>query len=402
LIVVAGGGSGGHISPGLAIVERLKERWNGTGSSDRNGANGAHDQSSSSANGYGQDRHARSAGPARLARHGTEPRGAVFVCSQRPIDTRMLTNARARYVPIPAVPPSTHPLRAVKFLRSFRTSKQLCRQLMRNGDVSHLLALGGFVAAPAVAAARSRGIPVTLLNLDDPPGRANRWIARGCDRVWTATKLRNDFAERVVGMPIRRRAIAPASPPECRAELGLDPDRPTLLVTGASQGAVSINQLMIALADDRPEIFRAWQVYHLSGFGSVSAVRSAYARRGIRARVEPFLDDIGLAWGAADVAFSRSGANSVAEAAANALPTLFLPYPHHRDMHQRHNAQPLVDLGGALMEQDHVDVQENLRHAGTVLARLMAQVSLREEMREVLEEHRPPDAASHIADLLLG
>jgi UDP-N-acetylglucosamine--N-acetylmuramyl-(pentapeptide) pyrophosphoryl-undecaprenol N-acetylglucosamine transferase len=384
LIVVAGGGSGGHISPGLAIVERLRERWNG--SVNRNGVNGAHEHGPS-ANG---------------CRPESEPRGAVFVCSQRTIDTRMLSSAGARYVPIPAVPPSTHPLRAMKFLRAFRTSKQVCRQLMRSGEVAHLLALGGFVAAPAVAAARSRGIPVTLLNLDDPPGRANRWIARGCDRIWTATKLRNDFAERVVGMPIRRRAIAPATPPECRAELGLDPDRPTLLVTGASQGAVSINQLMIALADDRPEVFRDWQIYHLSGFGSVSAVRSAYARRGIRARVEPFLDDIGLAWGAADVAFSRSGANSVAEAAANALPTLFLPYPHHRDMHQRHNAQPLVDLGGALMEQDRVEARENLRHAGAALARLLSQAAIREDMRRVLEEHRPPDAASHIADLLLG
>ena len=131
-------------------------------------------------------------------------------------------------------------------------------------------------------------------------------------------------------------------------------------------------------------------------------IRSAYSRRKIRARVETFLDDIGLAWGAADAAVSRSGANSVAEVAANALPTLFMPYPYHRDQHQRNNARPLVEIGGAMIEDDLIEPAANVRQAGVALRTLMQDTSRRASMRQALVEHRPPDAAELIADLLLA
>jgi UDP-N-acetylglucosamine--N-acetylmuramyl-(pentapeptide) pyrophosphoryl-undecaprenol N-acetylglucosamine transferase len=156
-------------------------------------------------------------------------------------------------------------------------------------------------------------------------------------------------------MPIRRRAIATGSPGKCRARLGLDVDRPTLLVTGASQGATSINEFMIALIQCDPKMFADWQVCHLSGQGADESMRAAYKRAKVRAVVQPFLNEMGLAWGAADLAISRAGASSVAEAAHNAVPTVFLPYPYHEDMHQKHNAQPLVDLGGAFIATDFID-----------------------------------------------
>ncbi|MDY7110625.1 MAG: UDP-N-acetylglucosamine--N-acetylmuramyl-(pentapeptide) pyrophosphoryl-undecaprenol N-acetylglucosamine transferase [Planctomycetota bacterium] len=355
----AGGGSGGHISPGLAIAERLIDREPGS--------------------------------------------RVLFACSTRPIDARMLAEAGVEHVALPAMPLSLRPAGLARFLRSLRRSRVMCREALARHHVDHVIALGGFVSAPAVLAARSQGVSATLLNLDRPPGKANRWLARRCDRIWTAIELPTlpRFARRVVGMPIRRRALAPGDRRACRARLSLDPDRPVLLVTGASQGAASINRFMRAMAESRADVFAGWQVLHLAGDADVESIRREYEQRGIPGRVEPFLDEMGLAWGSADLAVSRAGASSVAEVAANAVPTLFLPYPYHRDMHQVHNARPLAETGGAMIVEDRIEARANIADAGRALTALLADETSRSTMRARLLERRPPDAAATIADLLL-
>jgi UDP-N-acetylglucosamine--N-acetylmuramyl-(pentapeptide) pyrophosphoryl-undecaprenol N-acetylglucosamine transferase len=357
--IFAGGGSGGHISPGLAIAERLKE--------------------------ISPESH------------------AIFVCSQRAIDASMLSEAGAEFVPVPASPPSFKPTDAIKFWSNFAQSKGMVKRLIRRRNVNAVVTLGGFVAAPAVSAAKSCGVPVVLVNLDAPPGRANQWMANRSDMVVSAIDLPTmpDFASQVVGMPIRRRAIASLSAAECRSRLGTPPNLPHLFVTGASQGATSVNAFMMAMAQAHPDIFRGWHVYHLTGSGAETDVHNAYAAAGISATVQPFLNDIGLAWGAADLAISRAGASSVAEAAANFAPTLFLPYPYHKDMHQKHNAQPLVDLGGAAMALDEVDPKENVQSIGPVLRDLILTAPRRQAMRQILREHQPGDAALTIARMLV-
>ena len=357
--IFAGGGSGGHISPGLAIAERLSEI-------------------------------------------APEER-SLFVCSQRAIDASMLTEAGAEFVPVPASPPTFKPAGAVKFWRNFAQSKRLVKRLIRQRNVKAVVTLGGFVAAPAVSAANACGVPVVLVNLDTPPGRANVWMAKRSDIVISAIDLPTmpDFASEVVGMPIRRRAVARFDMAECRLRLGTPANLPHLFVTGASQGATSINAFMIALANAQPDIFRGWHVYHLTGHGAEADVRQAYADAGISATVKPFLIDIGLAWGAADLAVSRAGASSVAEAAANAVATIFLPYPYHKDMHQRHNAQPLVDLGGAVIAVDQVDPHRNVDSIGPMLRSLLEDQTRRQAMREQLKSNPPVDAASCIARRLI-
>jgi UDP-N-acetylglucosamine--N-acetylmuramyl-(pentapeptide) pyrophosphoryl-undecaprenol N-acetylglucosamine transferase len=111
---------------------------------------------------------------------------------------------------------------------------------------------------------------------------------------------------------------------------------------------------------------------------------------------------MGLAWGAADLALSRAGANSVAEAWVNTVPTVFLPYPYHRDRHQEHNAQRMVRVGGALIETDHVEPNRNASAGGTTLRALMRDHSRREAMRANLRSNPTPDAARTIARMLLA
>ncbi len=274
-------------------------------------------------------------------------------------------------------------------------------RVLERERVDHVVTLGGFVAPPVVAAAGSR-VPVTLVNLDDPPGKANRWIARRSRHVLSAVEVTRPagFAERITGMPVRRRALAVAPPDECRRHFGLDPERPTVLVTGASQGARSINGLVAALALEESDLFADWQVLHLSGSADAERVSAAWASAGVQAQVRPFVHEMGPAWGAADLAVSRAGASSVAEAWANAVPTLFLPYPHHRDRHQHRNAQPMADLGGAVIEPDAVEPAANLRRAGRTLGALLRDDTRRRAMRERLRACPAPDAARTIARLL--
>ena len=356
----AGGGSGGHISPALAISERLVDL----------------------------DPSVRT----------------LFMCSTRAVDRSMLAEAKVEFQPMPAVPFSPRPLGMARFARRFIACRRDAANQMRRQCVDRVVAMGGFVAAPVVSAAEAIRTPVTLVNLDDPPGKANRWIARRCDQVLSAIEIpdRPGFAEQVVGMPIRRNALAPGTPQQCRTALGLDPDVATLLVTGASQGARSINAMVTAVAAADPGLFDGWQVLHLAGSGDEPHVQAAWEAAGVAAIVKPFVHGMGPAWGAADLAVSRAGASSVAEAWANAVPTLFLPYPHHRDNHQQRNAAPMAAAGGAVIETDEIEPAANVAAAGATLRLLVRDEPRRRSMREALRARPAPDAAATIARLLLA
>jgi UDP-N-acetylglucosamine--N-acetylmuramyl-(pentapeptide) pyrophosphoryl-undecaprenol N-acetylglucosamine transferase len=359
VILLAGGGTGGHISPGLAIAERIRAI----------------------------DATAR----------------PLFACSRRPIDASMLREADAEFVPIPAEPFGLSPKKLAKFFLEGWRGRRAVAALMGEARVSHVVALGGFVTGPVVAAAARLGIPILLVNLDATPGKANRWVARRASRILSAVPTPGEprFAERVIGMPIRRIAIAPADPLTCRELLGIDAGRKTLLVTGASQGATSLNELVPHLARTKPGLFAEWQVLHLCGQGDPAALDRAYAEANVRAFVLRFQHRMGLAWGAADLALSRAGANSVAEAAANLVPTLFAPYPYHKDLHQKHNAQPLVDEGAAAMALDAIEPAANMDGLGRELVSLMTDSARRSAMRERLGRRPREDAAETIARALL-
>ncbi len=153
----AGGGSGGHVFPAVAIAESLTQ---------------------------------------------VEPKAlSLFLCSQRPVDRAILTEANVPFTAVPARSPSLRPLAAKDFALGFWRSVRTARKLLREAHVDRVVALGGFVAAPAVVAARSCRRPVTVVNLDVRPGRANRWLMRHCQQVLAAVSVAGPavprFADRV-------------------------------------------------------------------------------------------------------------------------------------------------------------------------------------------------------------
>jgi UDP-N-acetylglucosamine--N-acetylmuramyl-(pentapeptide) pyrophosphoryl-undecaprenol N-acetylglucosamine transferase len=354
-IVLAGGGTGGHISPGIAIAEEIAEL------------------------------------APEFAR--------VFACSTRAVDAQMLAHVGADFVPIAAEGLSLKPARLYRFARAFLEGRAQARELLVKRRARAVVSLGGYVTGPVAIAARALKVPVLLVNLDATPGKANRVVARSAARILTAlpTPTMPNFAERVVGMPIRRAAIGTGSVAEARARFGLEPSFKTLLVTGASQGATSLNDLMALLLREQRPAFSGWQVLHLVGKADRAPIEAAYRAAGVRASVVAFTHDMGVAWRAADVALSRAGANSVAEAIHNAVPTVFAPYPYHADLHQRWNAEPYAKDGLALLASDRIEPTQNRATLGAALVSLMTDDSRRDAMRAALETRPREHAAREIA-----
>jgi len=213
-----------------------------------------------------------------------------------------------------------------------------------------VVGFGGYVCTPAYLAARRRGLPVVIHEQNARPGLANRLGARLTEHVAVSFPDTPLAHARYVGLPIRRMVATldrTVRREEARGTFGLDPDRPTLLVTGGSQGARRLNQSVSgaqrALAD------AGVQVLHVTGpSGEVRVERAAGDPPYV---VLPYVDRMDLAYAAADLTVCRAGANSVTEAAAVGLPAVFVPLPHGNG-EQALNARPVVDAGGALMVAD--------------------------------------------------
>lgn len=373
-----GGGSGGHLYPGLAIAEEIR----------------------------------RLAPGARC----------VFVCSDRAIDARVLGGAGAEFFPSPARPVNLRPRGLLAFMRAWPKAVTHARGIIRDARARgpvHMVAMGGFVAAPCVRAAQLERcpatIPATMVNLDAVPGKANRWIAPRVARVFSAADvpahLRPKTATPWINVPpiVRSAARAQVDQRTARLNLGLNPDRPVLMVTTGSQGLRSVNEFVAGLAcTDAGKAAlgttgggERWQVLHQTGRSGDAVVRQKYQDAGVDAVVVEFTDQMGLWWSAADLAVCTAGAGNVAEVWCSATPAMLLPYPHHRDQHQKYNARVLEHAGGVVVVTDHVDTRLNVERNGAALLELLKAGTARATMRAALERLGPADGAERIARAVL-
>lgn len=361
-LLLAGGGTGGHLIPGLAVAEALRRR----------------DADS------------------QLWVFGTP----------RPIDRRVVPAAGIELVEQPVRPFSLRPWHWPGFYLAWRRSCRMAKDFIRRHRPQAVLGLGGYAAGPAVATAHKLGLPTAILNPDAVPGRANRFLATAVDRVfcqWDVTlghMPRPDVC-RVVGSPVRA-GLDRLDKLACRRELGLDETRPLLLITGASLGARTINEAApAALAAIADRIAEPWQVLHQTGgsaFGRdpQGSVFSRFAYRTV-----DFIDRMDKAIAAADLVICRAGASTLAELTAVGRPAILMPYPFHRDQHQRHNGQVLVDAGAAVMITDTRERAGNVAQLSGPLAELMTDRAKREAMAAAARTIGKPSAADAVVDELL-
>lgn len=266
---------------------------------------------------------------------------------------------------------------AVRFPMKWRKETAKVRRILEYRHADAVVGFGGYASAPAYWVAHRMGLPLAIHEQNARAGMANRFGARWADFIGvvyegTGLQPRRGGGFERVGLPLRP-VIADLAARlaqgrdrarrQAAAQLGVDPDRPLVLVTGGSLGAVSLNRAMGEAAAD---VLRVAQVVHLTGKGKADEVRrlvgehvgeGCVAALGAHAagrgdyHIAEYLERIDLAFACADVVVCRSGAGTVAELTALGLPAVYVPLPIGNG-EQRFNAQPVVDAGGGLMVAD--------------------------------------------------
>jgi UDP-N-acetylglucosamine--N-acetylmuramyl-(pentapeptide) pyrophosphoryl-undecaprenol N-acetylglucosamine transferase len=355
LVAVACGGTGGHLFPGMAVAEHLLKRGCSV---------------------------------------------TLFI-SPKEVDRRGMSMApELEWVILPAV--GLERGRWLSFFQGSWRSYRVARRYFRKRRPAAVLAMGGFTAAPPILAGRRAGGVAFLHESNGIPGRANRWLARWVDCAFVgfpqaAARLRHCRVE-VTGTPVRSRFKVQDSG-ECRAKLGLDPERPVLLVMGGSQGARAVNDLVMAALPLLERQVPQLQVLHVTGSEDFGRVQEGYSRWSGRTLVREFVGEMELAMGSATLAISRAGGSALAEMAAVGLPSILVPYPTAADNHQFYNARALSDTGASrLLEQ----ASATPLAIAVAVRELVADEGARQRMRESLWRWHRADAAERVASGILS
>ncbi len=305
-MIVTGGGTGGHLFPGIAVAEEVLRRF---------------------------------------------PEGRIlFVSTDRAIDNKTLA---ARSFEKKAI--ACLPLKGKSILGTLKSVAQLpislwqALRIVRAFKPQLVLGVGGYVTGPVVLAARLMGVKTCIHEQNSIPGMANRMLGKIVDQVYISIPGSEGFFPKgkavLTGNPVRAELLDAAGQQKDQAEIK------TVLVLGGSQGAHRVNALM-AEAFTPKVSGDAIQVRHQTGNSDEAWVRKAYNEAGVTAQVSSFISDMAAAYGDADLVVSRAGATTLAELAVLGKPAILIPYPYAADDHQTTNAAFLVRGGAALMFQE--------------------------------------------------
>lgn len=354
-IVFAGGGTGGHLYPALAVADELRRRHPGS--------------------------------------------QILFVGSRRGIENRLVPAAgfALRTLAVSGLKGAGPWARLTGVLMAgWAVLRSLAFMLGRRPDL--VIGMGGYASGPAVLAAQVLGVKTLVMEQNHYPGATNRFLARRADTVCVPSEeARRRLDERgvargrviVTGNPVRR-AFAEIGEPKAEAVL-------SVLVFGGSRGARSINRAMVEAIPRLTEVEPVPRVVHQTGADDLVQVAEAYRRNypPDRFEVHPFLDDMPARFARADLVVCRAGATTLAELAAAGRPAILVPYGFAADDHQRRNAEAVRDSGGAIVvldrDFDGRTIAALIRELGSNLDRLR-------EMGRAVRTLARPDATERIAD----
>lgn len=354
-VVLAGGGTAGHINPMLAIARALQER---------------------------------------------EPDVTIMtVGTENSMEARLVPAAGYDISFIPKVPFPRRPnLDAIKFPGRFRASLKQAEKILTDTGADVLVGVGGYVCTPMYLAARKLGVPVVIHEANAKPGLANKVGAKNAALVATAFPDTPIAGARTVGMPMRQNIADLDRASEqgaARERLGLDPALPTLVVTGGSLGALSLNRAVAEIID---EIAPAgYQLLHITGRDKAVKDESGQLRTAPGYQQVEFITSMEDVYAAADLMIVRSGAATVSEVAAVGLPVIFVPLPIGNG-EQALNARSLVAAGAALLVDDSDFTDSWFRQN---VPALLADTDKLTDMAEKSYRHGIRDAAQVMADEVL-
>jgi UDP-N-acetylglucosamine--N-acetylmuramyl-(pentapeptide) pyrophosphoryl-undecaprenol N-acetylglucosamine transferase len=354
-VILAGGGTGGHLFPGIAVYEELKRR---------------------------------------------EPElETLFVGTARGLETKVVPALNERLVCLDVGPLKGRTRsQLVKNLLALPSAGYDAAKLVRSFRPSLVIGVGGYAAGPMVAAAAALGVPTALLEQNASVGLTNRLLARVVDRAYVSFQETvasfPQGAAQWVGNPVRRNFVAAGNMARMDPA-GFEMRARRVLVIGGSQGARSLNTLVPeALAAAARSSSRPLEVVHQTGHAMCEAVRARYEELGLSATVTPFIDDMPRAYASAALVIGRAGATSIAEICAIGRPSILIPIPLADD-HQWPNARALADAGAAVAMREAELTVESLTGA---VARLLGDPQERLRMADAARALGRPDAAAAIVD----
>jgi UDP-N-acetylglucosamine--N-acetylmuramyl-(pentapeptide) pyrophosphoryl-undecaprenol N-acetylglucosamine transferase len=303
-IVIAGGGTGGHLFPGIAIAEEIQARGN--------------------------------------------THRVVFVGTKKGIEHRILKQLGYDLQEINVEGVKGRGLKAlIKVTYQIPHSMWQSRQILKRFCPDIVIGVGGYASGPAVITARIMGIPAAIAEQNAVPGMTNRILGKFANLVFvTYAQTKEWFPQSKVivsGNPVRKVFAAR------RAQAQEEKQYRQLLVFGGSQGAAAINRNVIAMMPQLQKMKDKLRVLHQTGDREVEMVRQAYAQHGLDAEVTPFIVNMADAYAAADLIICRAGATSLAEITAAGKAAILIPYPWAANDHQTKNAQVLDSAGAAVM-----------------------------------------------------
>jgi UDP-N-acetylglucosamine--N-acetylmuramyl-(pentapeptide) pyrophosphoryl-undecaprenol N-acetylglucosamine transferase len=353
VIVLAGGGTGGHVYPALSIGDVLAGRGHRILY-------------------YGD--------PARLEGRVVEKRGYPLRAVRALAYPRGGLVGKVRFALALAV-------------ATWRASRQL-----RRDGAGLVLGVGGYISAPTVLGAWLAGIPRVIHEANVSPGLANKLCARVADRILltfaqTAARLPGRAPREVVGCPVNPKVLEGESA-AARTAYGLDLDRPVLLVVGGSLGAATLNRLGVEAARDPA---RDYQVLHITGPTYHAEVRQALDPLPGGVVLVDYEHAMGRAYAAADLVVCRAGSSTLAELTVLGKPSVLIPSPNVTENHQEQNALGLEQVGAALM---FVERDLEVRVVLDRVARLLRDRQALAVMAQAAHNLGRPDTAARVADTL--
>ncbi|RME77013.1 MAG: UDP-N-acetylglucosamine--N-acetylmuramyl-(pentapeptide) pyrophosphoryl-undecaprenol N-acetylglucosamine transferase [Planctomycetota bacterium] len=324
-VVLAGGGTAGHLFPGLAVLDALADRHPG-------------------------------------------PVEAWLFGTGRTAERRGMAGTRVRQERLPAPRPPRRPTGWPRFALQLLRALAHTRSRLRAIEPDLVIGLGSYAAVAPGLAAHRLGIPLLLLEQNAVPGRAVRLLAPRAERVFvpweeTAHALGATARCEIAGNPVRPAVRTRPPRAVARRRLGLSPAAPVLLVAGGSQGAHALNRAVAealpAIVARRPDA----ELIHLAGDDDLGALRARYRAARLRVHLSPFLRDMPSAYAAADFALCRAGGSTIAELQVCGLPAALVPYPHAAGDHQRANARAAARTGAFRVLEQHDLARGGMRRA---------------------------------------
>lgn len=325
-LIVAGGGTGGHLFPGIAVADEFLAR----------------DQRNE----------------------------VLFIGTERGIEARVLPRLGYRLERITAAGiRGKSGLSQLKGLTMMIYGYAQARKILKEFRPDFVLGVGGYASGPAVLAARGMQIRRFIHEQNAIPGFTNKFLAHFADGIFISLEESAQFFPKgktlLTGNPIRKEILAEVE--ENQAVLAGSEGDFRILVFGGSAGAHSINQTLIAALPYLTPLRDRLVITHQTGENDCVTVREAYQREGFRAEALAFIDNMAAAYRQADLVVCRAGATTVAEVTATGKACIFIPYPHAVDDHQRRNAEALLKQGAGFMLLER-------ELSGESLARLIAEL----------------------------